>query len=284
MKIRIFQINSERDKNRVKFESLEDTENYQGKSQIDSAIYDEVFSGSVECKDLEDVYGIFNENPPPLHRGHFLSMSDIVEVQGEAPELVGKIKFYNSSTAFEECEYTDTEKFNADIKESSYVGRTIEIENLQNKHIPTVQNGFYFCDTYGYKDVDFDPNLAQKSNNLLKIVMVEPNKPAYIGEIENSLNGFQQALGGRIEATYPFSDNAFIYSNEESKLNGMDGNRTIGGELYAGPLVIVGDDGNSGNCSLTEEQLKIYSERFETPEQYSQEDVEESINMTFQTF
>ena len=87
-----------------------------------------------------------------------------------------------------------------------------------------------------------------------------------------------------IEATYPFDDNAFIYSNEESKLNGMDGNRKINGELYAGPMIIVGDDGYGGNCSLTDEQLQKYTEQFQTPEQYTQDDVQDSIYMIFQSF
>lgn len=284
MKIKVFQINSERDKNRVKFENLARTEEYQGKLQIDSSIYDEVFAGNVDCKDLEDVFCLFNTDTPLTHRGHSLSVSDIVQVEGNAPELVERIRFYNSSTAFEECSYTDIEKYNEDIAEAYYVGRTIEAQNLANKHFPTVENGCYFCDSIGFQKVEFDPSQAQKSDNLLKVVIVEPNKPAYQAEIEDSLKGMQRAVRGMIEATYPFNDNAFIYSNEESKLNGMDGNRKINGELYAGPMVIIGDDGYGGNCSLTDEQLQKYTQQFQTPEQYTQDDVQDSIYMIFQSF
>ena len=284
MKIKVFQINSERDKNRVKFENLARTEEYQGKLQIDSSIYDEVFAGNVDCKDLEDVFRLFNTDTPLTHRGHSLSVSDIVQVEGDAPELVGRIRFYNSSTAFEECSYTDIEKYNEDIAEAYEVGRTIEARNLANKHFPTVENGCYFCDSIGFQKVEFDPSQAQKSDNLLKVVIVEPNKPAYQAEIEDSLKGMQRAVRGMIEATYPFDDNAFIYSNEESKLNGMDGNRKINGELYAGPMVIISDDGYGGNCSLTDEQLQKYTQQFQTPEQYTQEDVQDSIYLIFQSF
>lgn len=284
MKIKVLQINSERDKNRVKFENLARAEEYQGKLQIDSSIYDEVFAGNVDCKDLEDVFRLFNTDTPLTHRGHSLSVSDIIQVEGDAPELIGRIRFYNSSTAFEECSYTDSEKYNADIAEANEVGRTIEAQNLADKHVPTVENGCYFCDSIGFQKVEFDPLQAQKPDNLLKVVMVEPNKPAYQAEIEDSLKGMQRAVRGMIEATYPFDDNAFIYSNEESKLNGMDGNRKINGELYAGPMIIVGDDGYGDNCSLTDEQLQKYTEQFQTPEQYTQEDVQDSIYMIFQSF
>ena len=284
MKIKVFQINSERDKNRVKFENLARIEEYQGDLKIDSFIYDEVFYGDVDCKDLEDVFRLFNTDPPLTHRGHSLSVSDIVQVEGDAPKLVGRIRFYNSSTAFEECSYTDREKYNADIAEAYEVGRTIEAQNYADNHVPTVENGCYFCDSIGFQKVEFDPSHAQKPDNLLKVVIVEPNKPAYQSEIEDSLKGMQRAVRGMIEATYPFDDNAFIYSNEESKLNGMEGNRKINGELYAGPIIIVGDDGYGGNCSLTDEQLQKYTEQFQTPEQYTQEDVQDSIYMIFQSF
>lgn len=284
MKIKVFQINSERDKDRVKFENIARTEEYQGKSQIDSSIYDEVFSGNVDCKNLEDVFRLFNTDTPLTHRGHSLSVSDIVQVEGDAPELIGRIRFYNSSTAFEECSYTDSEKYNADIAEAYEVGRTIEAQNLADKHVPTVENGCYYCDSIGFQKVEFDPMQTQKPDDLLKVVMVEPNKPAYQAEIEDSLKGMQRAVRGMIEATYPFDDSAFIYSNEESKLNGMDGNRKINGELYAGPMIIVGDDGYGGNCSLTDEQLQKYTEHFQTPEQYTQDDVQDSIYMIFQSF
>ena len=73
MKIKVFQINSERDKNHVKFENLARTDEYQGKSKIDSPIYDEVFAGNVDCKDLEDVFRLFNMDTPLTYRGHSLS-------------------------------------------------------------------------------------------------------------------------------------------------------------------------------------------------------------------
>ena len=66
MDITIYQINMGRDHNRIAFEGLDLLKMYQGSDKIDSRIYDRVFEGEVDCKDLEDVYRKFNlEHPDP---------------------------------------------------------------------------------------------------------------------------------------------------------------------------------------------------------------------------
>ena len=47
MRTRIYQINSKRDVNRVKFEGLDLLERYQGSSAVDPSIYDEVFNAEI---------------------------------------------------------------------------------------------------------------------------------------------------------------------------------------------------------------------------------------------
>lgn len=47
--------------NRIAFEGLDLLKMYQGSDKIDSRIYDRVFEGEVDCKDLEDVYRKFNQ-------------------------------------------------------------------------------------------------------------------------------------------------------------------------------------------------------------------------------
>jgi hypothetical protein len=70
--IKIYQINSERDPGRAKFMGLNSVKD------INPASYDEVFSGDVDCKNLEDVFTMLNTRGHPLHRGHSLSVSDVV--------------------------------------------------------------------------------------------------------------------------------------------------------------------------------------------------------------
>ena len=78
MKFKIYQIDMDRDKNRVKFDNLENTKKHQGFEQIDAGIYDRVFMGDTDSETLEDIYRLFNTEKHRLHRGHSLSVSDIV--------------------------------------------------------------------------------------------------------------------------------------------------------------------------------------------------------------
>lgn len=222
MKIKIYQINGDRDKNRVKFTRHDLLEKYQGTSAINASLYDEVFSGDVECSDLEGVYMAFNTQPQPLHRGHSLSVSDIV----------------------------------------------------------VNEDGAYFCDSIGFKKVDFDESQTQKPDNLLKVVYVEPHKPPVIAEIEEK--GLQRAVGGHYERVYT-TDNCFFICNENAKIEGMDGNRSYnnGEEIIAGPFVIIGQGDNGGYRSLTDEETQKYMDRFAEIEEFTQDEVADSMGITF---
>lgn len=78
MRVQIYQINHERDTGRAKFMSLKDGET------PDPSIYDEVFDAEIDETELEDIYRRFNTEGHPLHRGHSLSVSDVVDLGGEA--------------------------------------------------------------------------------------------------------------------------------------------------------------------------------------------------------
>lgn len=102
MKIKIFQIDHEKDKNGVKFMHTDRLEKLQGTTDIDASLYKEVFNGEVEAADLEDVYSMFNCEGHPLHRGHSMSISDVVKTEDGAYfcDLYGfkKIDFDESKT------------------------------------------------------------------------------------------------------------------------------------------------------------------------------------------
>lgn len=102
MKIKIFQIDHEKDKNGVKFMHTDRLEKLQGTTDIDASLYKEVFNGEVDAADLEDVYSMFNCEGHPLHRGHSMSISDVVKTEDGAYfcDLVGfkKIDFDESKT------------------------------------------------------------------------------------------------------------------------------------------------------------------------------------------
>lgn len=76
--IKIFQINTDRDVNKVKFMP------YNWVKEFDFSIYDEVWSGEEPdgCDDLEGIFEVFNLYHPKDFKGHSLSVSDIVQIIG----------------------------------------------------------------------------------------------------------------------------------------------------------------------------------------------------------
>ncbi|MBO6302100.1 MAG: DUF3846 domain-containing protein [Ruminiclostridium sp.] len=117
------------------------------------------------------------------------------------------------------------------------------------------------------------------AENQMKVVMVEPGKPAYITEIGSDLESMQSAVCGNIEAIY-FLNDALIVANEEAKLIGMEGNRRFAEDIIAGPFFICGEcviDGEHDFDSLPDELCDKYVKQFAVPENITQDEVEDSI-------
>lgn len=64
----------------------------------------------------------------------------------------------------------------------------------------------------------------------MKVLMVEPGKSPYETEIEGGLESLQAAVGGDIQATYPFDDLVGLICNDEGKLIGLPTGQMPGGE------------------------------------------------------
>ena len=216
MRVQIYQINSERDKERQKFFDLKEGAN------PNPSIYDEVFDAEIDETDLEAIYARFNTNHHPLFRGHSLSVSDVVVMDGKA--------------------------------------------NI--------------CQGVGFREVPFDVTQTQKPDNLMRVVYVEPNKPPYVAEVEDTLEGKQKAVQGYIEPVYIENDGTCLIGNEEAKLIGMEGNRRIGpSSIIAGPFFVCGTTEEDFR-GLTDEEVTKYMDRFKDPELISQDEVQSDMGFT----
>lgn len=117
-------------------------------------------------------------------------------------------------------------------------------------------------------------------NSTMKVVMVEPNKPAYITEIGKDLKSLQAVVGGLIEPIgYLHDPDAIMVGNEEAKLIGLEGNRRFLEGIVAGPFFICGVKGEDF-CSLSDEKCEEYVRLFAKPHEITQDDVEQDIRIT----
>lgn len=142
----------------------------------------------------------------------------------------------------------------------------------------------HYCDSFGFKELtDFDSSKVAPVTGH-RMLVIEPHKAPYEMIIPEGLEPLQQAVRGYIECTYPFDDNAFVTGNEEAKLIGLEGNRRIGDSIYAGNILIMGDDGCGGTIDLTNEQIAKYTEMFKNPEDISPEEVQNDLWYKVESF
>lgn len=155
--------------------------------------------------------------------------------------------------------------------------------NLTVSDVVVINGRAHICQPRGFEEIDFDVSKTQKPDNLMRVVYVEPNKPAYVADVEHTLEAEQKAVGGGLIQTLYFeNDNTTIIANDESKLMGMPGNRRFGdgSTIVAGPFFVVGIAGDDFR-SLTDEEVEKYMDRFAVPDQISQEEVEADMGFTF---
>ena len=101
----------------------------------------------------------------------------------------------------------------------------------------------------------------------MKVLVVEPQKPCRVQEIE-SLADMQQLVGGDIEAVYPFQELVAVVCNSEGKLLGLPMNRPLLDKDYLpydiirGTFFIAGL-GQEDFISLTDEQIQRYKSLYD---------------------
>ncbi len=139
MKISIYQINCNRDKNNMMYMSHDKLQKYQGSPNVDSQIYDKIYSKEVDCKNLENVFQMLNTERPSDFKGHSLSVSDIIEVvesENVAPGFYfcdsfgfKKVYFEVDKTQVSGGINEPIEKINVLLVEPKKYARMIQIEN-----------------------------------------------------------------------------------------------------------------------------------------------------------
>jgi len=284
MRINIYQIDSDKDTNRVKFEGYEETLKFGG---INPAIYKCVFHGDVDG-DLEAVYCTFNHpDHPGTFQGHSLSLSDIIEVVDTETTPYGIVEYLSKDSDgnpyVDSRMFCDTqEEFDDEVWRCELNNEDISSVVLRND----IEVGSYFVDHVGFKKLDeFDTTKCAEMDGL-RMLMIQPHRTPIVTFVREDIDDLQRAVSdhgedSRIQYTYPFDDDCMVLGNDDAKCIGMEGNRRFGGSIYAGPIFITRDNHNSGLCSLTDEQVQKYSEMFAEPQDISQDEVQADMGFTF---
>ena len=107
----------------------------------------------------------------------------------------------------------------------------------------------------------------------MNVLMVEPGKVPYEKDIGDGLKAMQDAVGGYIQAVYPYEDPVALVCNEEGKIEGLPLNRALKteeGEIYdiiSGNFFICGI-GEENFCSLSPDLAEKFKEEFKHPESF----------------
>lgn len=107
----------------------------------------------------------------------------------------------------------------------------------------------------------------------IKVVLLEPGKPARIECIGSDLESMQKIVGGLIEPIWPFEDPVALVCNEEGKLLHLDMNRALCDEqgniwdIIFGTAFLCGES-ESSFASLTDELAEKYLKKFRNPERF----------------
>jgi hypothetical protein len=105
----------------------------------------------------------------------------------------------------------------------------------------------------------------------MKVLLVKPEKTACEADIGESLEAMQKAVGGYIEACYPYEDLVALVCNEEGKINGLKPNRAVYDDhgkmvdIICGDFFICGLNRDNFK-SLPPDMMEKYRKKFEHPE------------------
>lgn len=181
-----------------------------------------------------------------------------------------------------DCNSLETiyEKFNIDHP-ADYKGRSLSVSDVvEIRESDTLNPGFYFVDSIGFKSISFDKSLCKEpveaGSGKISVLLVEPNKYPKMIEIDDTLEAMQAVVGGDIEEYMPFEDEVAIICNEEGKVNGLTPNRAVYEEnsremldIICGKFFIAYAPFDAERFqSLPPDLAEKYREKFKYPERF----------------
>lgn len=130
----------------------------------------------------------------------------------------------------------------------------------------------YVLNDQDFIGVDFKTSEGREiERGTMDVLLVKADAFPVSVQIGGKLEDLQEAVGGNIEAVYPYDDPVALIVNDEGKLTGLPLNRALcdeAGQMYdvvAGDFLVVGLTEDSFG-SLSPELMKKYEAKFRQPE------------------
>lgn len=117
-----------------------------------------------------------------------------------------------------------------------YKARSLSVSDVvEIVDADTGKSSFHFCDSFGFKEVNFNPDECQlgkyfsesQKKNTISVLLVQPDKYPMMIEIEPTLEAMQRVVGGDIEEYMPFEDEVALICNSAAKEIKLPLNRAI---------------------------------------------------------
>ena len=169
-----------------------------------------------------------------------------------------------------------------DVKITETLEKTVTVQaenrDAAEEQVKTAYyNSEHILDAENFTGVAFgtqaEREIHQEQAPMMDVLLIRPNMYPQAVQIGCELEDLQKAVGGDIQAVYPYEDPVALVMDEEAKLTGKDLNRALrdeDGNMYdivAGDFLVVGL-GEEDFCSLSPEQMKKYEEHFHQPEMF----------------
>ena len=177
---------------------------------------------------------------------------------------------------------TEVDVFEYDIKITETLEKTVTVkaesmEAAQAKVEEEYYNSEHILDSENFTGVDFsaeaEREIVQEQKEQLDVLLVKPGMYPQAVQIGGELEDLQKAVGGDIEAVYPYNEPVALIVNDEGKLNGSELNRALRdneGQIYdivAGDFLVVGL-GEEDFASLSPELMEKFEKEFHQPEMF----------------
>ena len=169
-----------------------------------------------------------------------------------------------------------------DIKITETLEKTVTVkaesmEAAQAKVEEEYYNSEHILDSENFTGVDFsaeaEREIVQEQKAQLDVLLVKPGMYPQAVQIGGELEDLQKAVGGDIEAVYPYNEPVALIVNDEGKLNGSELNRALrdnDGQIYdivAGDFLVVGL-GEENFASLSPQLMEKFEKEFHQPEMF----------------